>query len=249
MPAVQSVNSGSFIIASGNDGTAPSGLAVGDLMVACLVRGASGNAITAPSGWTLIHHAEPTVAATMAVHSYWKIATAGDVSAGTWSWTWTGSLLSRMGVYRITGHDVATPIFDETWDEDGASNRQPNIFDSVAGDGGSFTPTANSLIIATTAWSLNSAGAAVPSAATDNPTWTEQWDVDTSSPQTCHFQSASALRPQSTQLGDVTIDGGSSTKAVSSFISIKPGITSSVPGNMFRRVTVGDGMSRNEGAT
>lgn len=220
-PQVESIHQSNWITTSGCGLPIPNGLAVGDLMVAIIMRDAQiQTPINAPSGWTLINQAIPIQAARGALYSYWKIATAADIAGGSFEFGWTGSALNRGGIYRITNFDTANPIADETWDEDGTS-RAPNIFATDgSGNGAVFVPGLNNLIIANYAGSSNSAGCEIPIATVQDPLWTERWDLGDS--QSFEFASFTAPRQYNTQLGNVSISGSNSMTGIASFIAINP---------------------------
>ncbi len=93
----------------------PSGLEVGDLMLAFIaqfkvVSGGVPIDFSAPSGWTAIQNQafSGTTEAIRAV-SYWKIATASDVSAT--DFTWVGENAISIGeIHRVNGAHATTPI-------------------------------------------------------------------------------------------------------------------------------------------
>lgn len=108
-PVVQSIATG-----SGNTSavvSTPSGLAVGDLMIAyvsALSRAGDPSVnITTPTGWTLI--GSSIVSSNEAYALFDKIATSGDVSAGTFTFPTAGDSAGVI-VYRISGHNPTTPI-------------------------------------------------------------------------------------------------------------------------------------------
>ena len=80
-PVVESYSNGNTSVAStSHTVTFPSGLTAGDLMVCFFCRNSS-NTITDPAGWTELDSTGHTGGG---FHNYagWKIADAGDVSAG-----------------------------------------------------------------------------------------------------------------------------------------------------------------------
>jgi hypothetical protein len=96
----------------------PAGLAVGDLMVMSLAVDTGGTAsavsISAPA-WQVINRVD-SASGGFLLASYWKIATANDVAASTFSVSFldaAGAPTFRkwsMGISRITGHNPTTPI-------------------------------------------------------------------------------------------------------------------------------------------
>jgi len=107
-PAYQSSSVASWVDATANIAVPhPSGVAVGDLMVAGIVKSNVNAVINTPSGWTLLHNKG---IATNTLYVFWKIATSGDVSAGSTTFTSSTSALTGGAMFRVTGHDTVTPI-------------------------------------------------------------------------------------------------------------------------------------------
>jgi len=114
--------------------TVPSGVAVGDLLVAD-VDAAGTTAITAPAGWTqLISAAGFTTYSTV----HYRVATAADVAGPSYSWNLgsTRKAVARMSVY--VGVDTSTIGTPATT---GASSGTTITFNSVT------TPVANSMVL------------------------------------------------------------------------------------------------------
>ncbi len=82
----------------------PSGVAAGDLVVVSLFKQNTA-AVTAPSGWTALTPQSP--ATDTAHYIWWKIAAAADT--GTYSFTWTGSVVREAVAIRVTGA-ASTPL-------------------------------------------------------------------------------------------------------------------------------------------
>lgn len=201
----------------------PTGTAIGDLLVVFIYR-RTNDTYTPASGWTLVHRTASTTT-TGNWDTYWKIATSTETGAGgSISFGKSASSIGDSYSFRITGHDAASPIDSQGWDED-PSARQPNIFDTTSGgsSGVTFSPSNNSLILFATCFDKNSTGVTVPSAASNNPSWTEQYDVSNST--TTQNEVASATAIASGTLNNVTVNGGSSTRATASYLSIKSGST------------------------
>lgn len=89
--------------------TKPTGLAVGDLMLAFMTLNLSG--LTPPSGWTQLDSDNATGGASFNNTVYWKLAVAGDVSATNFTWT-AGDALSPFcgGISAYRDVDQTTPI-------------------------------------------------------------------------------------------------------------------------------------------
>lgn len=99
---VQSTASTGYTAATSVVITKPTGLAVGDLLVAIIgaTSGTSGTIATA-SGWTSL---ADTGSSSLPIKIQWKIADSSDVAAS--NFTFTGTTVSRMGgaLLRVTGH-------------------------------------------------------------------------------------------------------------------------------------------------
>lgn len=199
--------------------TKPTGLAVGDLMIACIHMYWTGGdrEVNLASGWT-------TIAVGLRIHnggenngtamgSMYKIADSSDVAASdfTFSTTGTGSLAGC--VLRITGMSPSAPI--NTHNETATDN---------GGSGGSFsfsgiTPTFADCMLLLFAGTRNSTSHSTYAIATSNPSWTELFDISAT------FSLAYAIRPETTATGNASyaIGGaGSGTDALGTIIAIKP---------------------------
>ncbi len=185
----------------------PTGLAVGELMVAHLAQAIGGSTNCddwdTPSGWTsLITTANSVNSNSSAgIHVFYKIADSGDVATSEFFFTpevTAGGLAGA--IYRISGANT-TGISAVSGT---ASNTTSPIFSN------SVTPSdANSLLLFLL--SNSDAGNTVGSVTgysigTDNPTWTEQYDIvgDLSGDDRGIMSGASAIRSQATATGNST---------------------------------------------
>lgn len=89
--------------------TKPTGLAVGDLMLAFMTLNLSG--LTPPSGWTQLDSDNAAGGASFNSTVYWKLAVTGDVSATNFTWT-AGDALSPFcgGISAYRNVDQTNPI-------------------------------------------------------------------------------------------------------------------------------------------
>lgn len=197
--------------------TKPTGLAVGDLMLAQIRNDDGGSGITLPSGWTSL---SSTFNPFNFVYTHYKYADSGDVAASNFTWTAANSTIMAGGILRITG---ASPLIGSVVLAGGQSNSAtPSIATGI-------TPTrANSLIVQFWFYSQNTnnslGGYAI---ATSNPTWTEQYDVanEADAGMTCAW----AVRPQTTSTGAWSCTGGTGTSDYNTFlVSINEALTVSV---------------------
>ena len=190
----------SNISPDGTDGTvdiaAPTGITIGDLLIAIITHGKSGGlpTVTTPgSSWTHIVSSTTDESAT-AFRSYYKVADSGDAAAGTFTFTLSSSQNHRGGILRITGQKSSGFITNST--ATGSGSNTTSI--SFAG----FTPTdANSLIIVASGLVGASELYSNWALATSSPTFTEHIDVGDNP----SLGIASVVRPETTDTGNVTI--------------------------------------------
>ncbi len=95
----------------------PAGTLVGDLMLAqAAVRGGGTETFGIPAGWTEIGagiHLGSTGTNTHKHRAYYKVATAGDLSAGSASWTFTGATATG-GISSYRNVDPSSPVNAES---------------------------------------------------------------------------------------------------------------------------------------
>lgn len=172
--------------------TKPSGLAVGDMMIAYIVWDTSDTtAPTLPSGWTQLLH---DTTGTKSAWAY-KVAVSGDVAASNFAFTFAGTVTASGGsIMRWSGvglinagstvrvnSSTSTPSF--------AGGITPSVADSylIMGYHSPYTHTVSNHAIAT-----------------DNPTWTEIMDEQNVSPDLT-MSLAYASRPETTATGNFTV--------------------------------------------
>jgi hypothetical protein len=206
--------------------TYPSGLAVGDLMTLIIglmgtSAGSVGN-VTDPINWTPIFNAPYTTDQDRRLVAYQKIADAADVLAGgltvipsnTSFTAWAGAIV------RADGFDTVTPI--------GASNHA-----EVAGISGTtpsfactITPLANSLILYPIISCDGLSNYSSPAIATDNPTWNNLFELDTTLGVDGTFVLNYAIRSQATPTGNAsTTDSNSFADRTAALIAVSPAAT------------------------
>jgi hypothetical protein len=99
----EATNSGTSTTATGN---APVGLVAGDFMIAQVIHDDPTSTVSVvPAGWSLIHTSAPGANTGFVVRMYTKIATAADVTAGTWNWTLSNSERWRVIVAAVQDPD------------------------------------------------------------------------------------------------------------------------------------------------
>lgn len=95
----QTTGTGSVVI------TKPTGLTVGDQMIAAIASSQSSGSINTPAGWTLISQANAITG--VAANIFFKVADSSDVAASNFTFTHTsGTALIRGGIIRATGLDT-----------------------------------------------------------------------------------------------------------------------------------------------
>lgn len=197
--------------------TKNTGLAVGDLIIGHVVTiiDNSGDVINTPSGWTKIgSEVKLNTSGSTYLHQalFWKVADSGDVAAANFSFTFTSSTFFNSAIYRISGQNT-TPI-----DNNASGTQADNANFSASG----FTPSyANSGFIIFAA-NFNGDGTASGYAiATDNPTWTE--DYESTAGGNRGIFGASAIRTAATATGNFSLSGvGAGTDTVAQMIAIRP---------------------------
>lgn len=111
VPVIQSSNTATGTAVSSLTITKPSGLAVGDLLVAIIATSASGTVRThtTPAGWTVIQK-DGTSAAFRPV-AYYKVADSSDVAASNFTFSLSGSTTAISGVLaRVTDFVSSNPV-------------------------------------------------------------------------------------------------------------------------------------------
>jgi hypothetical protein len=193
--AVQSSQSTPFASANSVVITKPSGVVVGDLLIAQIViEGGNGVSVTPPSGWNAI--TQVNNGGEIGVAVFWKIATSTEVAASNFTFTLSTTVRTAGGMVRIDGHSSGIPI----WTSLGASvtnSATPSFANSI-------TPAvANSLIMMFVGASdTNGSATASYAIATSNPSWTEVWDQATVNGSGFSMGAAYGLRSQVTATGN-----------------------------------------------
>lgn len=186
--------------------TKPSGLAVGDLMLA-VVQGENNAGTGQPSGFTLLKDLQNTGAAGRMWVS-WKIATSGDVAATDFTFTKTASVNLGGGILRIDGTHSTNPV-ERFGFANASATSTPTFASTVTPD------KANSLILfclSTVDDTQNtSSGYAI---VTSDPTWTERMDMFSANIGASGYMQvavATATRPEVTATGDASCTMSAST--------------------------------------
>ena len=227
--AFQSVQTATGGGASSVTITKPVSLAVGDLMVAHITnRNDPQRSITTLSGWTIIGTEATTVADgsnVQTIKCMYKIADSGDVAATNFTFSFSGAATHFGGaIFRITGHNSLTPI-------DAVAQSSTGADDTPAYSG--VDPTyADSFFLFLTCSNGASGGSALTTASyaftTDNPSWTEAYDLWPDGPvgsDRLNLSGAYANRSAATATGNATCTFSGDTPTFDSvgfIIAIRP---------------------------
>lgn len=202
--------------------TKPTGLAVGDLMVAHLVR--SDNTQISPTwslaGWTTAVDVSgnDTGIGSSGMAALYKIADSGDVAASDFTFTISSVDFLAGAIYRISGQSPSAPM-----------NASASAFvnnDETPSFGNTITPTEADclllMLVHHVAGSSSSKETSAYAITTSNPTWTEAYDNHNSTLTT--IAGAYANRPELTATGNssFTSSGDNTTDSGSIVLAIKP---------------------------
>jgi hypothetical protein len=151
--------------------TAPSGIQVGDLLVAYLCASRiAGTPTFSLSGWTAVNSTPNTTETNTVLQAFWKIADSGDAAAGTFTFTLSLSRANIGAMVRITGANATTPISGFA---SGGSNSNSTSLTISPG----FTPTVGNCMYLLGLGLLGSSqNYSAYAMANSNPTWTERYD-------------------------------------------------------------------------
>lgn len=211
----QSTSTAGFISGSGQAITKPTGLAVGDLMLAHIVIAKSGSTVSF-SGWTSIRTNDNSGNAVPRSYLFYKVADSSDVAASDFSYTTTPGIdeKSAGSITRITGQDATTPISTSN----GTSTLTTNTSFSLAiGATPSFGNSGLMIFVA----GINAAGTTAGYAiATSNPTWTEIQDISNGGSSQLIVASAYATRAAATATGNVSFTRSTSSDCIAQIVII-----------------------------
>ena len=170
--------------------TKPTGTVDGDFLLAFIAWEGAATIDSVPAGWTELQSVDEPGGDSLSI--YWKQASSEGAS---WSWGFTASQECFGGALRIDGQVPTDPtdVDNEATVTDGNSPSWANT----------ITPTyADSLIVmAIIANQHSSEGVSAYAIATDNPTWTEQFEIYEGSIQ-FSLAVATAVRSAKTATGN-----------------------------------------------
>ncbi len=208
----------------------PSGLALGDLMIAGVrsFLNASSVSITPPAGWTTEETTTITSGAypTQRLSVFTKVAESADVSASDFTFTTNGSAIQGGIIVRVSSPGLTNA---------GESSASVNVT-ATSETLPTLTPSrANCLFIFFGSRGSNvthSADISAVSLATDNPTWTERAQVALNITNRSHVLSCfTATRIQTTATGTITFNftsPGSGQLTNGIMLAISPQVNGSV---------------------
>jgi hypothetical protein len=210
----------------------PSGLAVGDLMVAGVYANVNSTSvtITPPAGWTEQETvAGPASSPISRLSVFSKTAEAADVAASNFTFTVSNPGSTRTGgiMLRISSAGIVNAGESSVYDSLNAGSK------SFTG----FTPSrANCLLVFFGARGVDSSQPEFDitgvSIATSNPTWTERAEVDLDVTNQTHAMACyTATRPESTATGNITFsftNPSVSCQTLGILIAISPRVNGSV---------------------
>ena len=209
--------------ASGLTITKPTGLALGDFMVAGLtVSGNTNPVLSAPAGWDLLN--TKTIKANQARTSiFTKVAEASDVSATNFSFggSTAGTGFVVVGfVMRISDYGIQSGFVTADGDNTTLST-------------GDMTPTrSNNLMVIITA-SASASDVSPPTSSgyeldANNPTWTERADVGLNNTDMGTIAVATATRPEATAIGSASFTLSESKNLSISLLSLSSSASGSI---------------------
>ena len=179
--------------------TKPTGLAVGNLLLAIITcRNPGGQTVSLPTNWTSIYNVTPANGNTVQRAMY-KVADSGDVALSNFSFTIaSGPSDATGGLARISGYGNINASSTAT-----ALNTTTSPLTT-----GTVTPDRTNCLFILTAGGGQSGGASTPALSgyvltTDDPTWTEQFEITQANAYT--FAVATATRTAETATGTASI--------------------------------------------
>lgn len=197
----------------------PTGLVVGDLMLATISENATIGTFTPPSGFTSLAN---TQLAGTGLHqqTFYKYATSTDVAASNFSWTTNSGVGNHffgvIGAYQDASNSVIPQVST-------ASVTTATTSGTLTATG--LTPVRASEMLVFLTSSRDATGTITissPAVATSNPTWSNAY---TYAPVTLNkSQSDTATRAQTTATGNATIaytSGGTSTNVITHFVLLE----------------------------
>lgn len=209
--AIASTSNISVASSAGQTIPVPSGLTVGDLLIAHIALDINvTNSLNTPSGWTVIRTDDFSTNESVLL---WKVATSTEVSNGL-VYTTTAEAKNGGGLFRITGANTSNPISGSS---QGTGNT--SSFNLAIGLTPSYANSAYFIFVTGQTTATTSAQAI----ATSNPTWTEAYDSNNVS---LNMSGAYATRSQTTATGNVSFTMSSSSNNQGQLLIVNPSVPS-----------------------
>lgn len=217
--------------------TKPTGLAVGDLMLAVIGmvdEDSTPLACTPPGSWTTFFNDVGNTASgsngSLKILCFYKVADSGDAAASNFSFTNTSGEGAGMAgiIYRITGSGNGASM-QYAYDDDNSGGGTTETFTNT------LTPAFANGYLFFASVGIDSSGAHTSSGysiTTNNPTWSEDADYGADGSLFGYFGSgngacpnfaiASASRPETTATGDSSVTLSSNTNFISGVMIFLP---------------------------
>ncbi len=197
--------------------TKPSGLAIGDLMVAHLLLTVGQTVSSAPTGFTFKDTATDSTSL-FTSDIYYKTADSGDVAASTFTFTLSGSSSCGGALLRVSGATSSTSISEYGEANIVVSTTTPSFANTV-------TPHVASSLLLFMITHANASAISAYAVATSNPSWTEVYDVVGG---VRGLACAWAVRPEVTATGNSSVTCSSTNQITSQMLVIMPTFLSTI---------------------
>lgn len=176
--------------------TAPTGIAVGDLLIAFFVIDRADTTITPASGFTLLSSNDNTTGTPdVEMWVYYKVADSGDAAASDFTFTFSGSGANKGSMLRISGYRTGGAFSSITT----ADSVTTTVTMST------ITPANASGLLVLCAVASGVTSFSGYTCATSPPSFTEHVDVSVTSGTSVTLCVASGIRSVSTATGNCTI--------------------------------------------
>lgn len=189
----------------------PVGLTAGDLMVAQMTMAAS-NTVTPPSGFTSLGKTTQSSGSGFS-EIFYKIADAGDAAASNFTFSYTTATYKRVFLMRFSGAKATDPI---------------GGFVGVASGSGTAVATTtitpespNTILLFFQCNTGNTISCGSYAIATDNPTWTEVYDMNNNGGGTSMAYSSIRVNT-ATGAGSATLSGSANNVGQMVALNVEP---------------------------
>lgn len=215
MATIQSYNTANPGNGSSVTVTKPTGLAVGDLMIAHYAYGDATDTMGTLSGWTHEVNNESAGGTSIKTGIQWKIADSGDVAASNFTFSLSGASNSPIvALIRIDGY-VSTDLLNNAGELIGNSG-SPSYNNTVT----PISPSSLMLFFITAGNPGATPNISNYAMTTDNPTWSELYQVDVASSHCISLGYATRTATTATGNSSATITGSGSQDSYGAMVSI-----------------------------